>query len=131
MYSGCNSRRDGDRPAEHFPAKSLFPGWPFEMALGTGAGGVGTYQVTPPRMVVVEVSSAGTGDLRQPNRHRHFRPVVLTVIRLAKGPYQHLIRTVTVRGQIVGQGMGNFFAELKRCYIYRVAAYVVAPRALT
>jgi hypothetical protein len=36
------------------------------MALGTGAGGVGTYQVTPPQMVVVEVWSAGTGDLRQP-----------------------------------------------------------------
>ena len=36
------------------------------MTLGTGAGGVGTYQVTPPQMVVVEVWSAGTGHLRQP-----------------------------------------------------------------
>jgi hypothetical protein len=29
---------------------------------------------------------------------------------------------VTLRGQIAGQGMGNFFAELKRRHIYRVAA---------
>ena len=48
-----------------------------------------------------------------------------------EGPYQPLIRTVTVRGQIVGHGMGNFFAELKHRHIYRVAAYVVAPMALS
>jgi hypothetical protein len=50
---------------------------------------------------------------------------------LAKGATNTLSELLSCAARLWGQGMGNFFAELKRCHIYRVAAYVVAPVALS
>ena len=42
------------------------------------------------------------------------------------GAYRHPGRGIIVRGEIASRGMSNFFSELKRRHIYRVAgAYAV------